>query len=419
VCAIVPFQNAIAMLTSRSIRETNKRFLDEAIHAAFRLAQSHNGVTPALERLLFHVYRHNDLLRARRKCGNVGDKDTCPFIRALLALALHHSDWLRLVETWTPRGATTWPKFTSLARHLFAKYPIPAFMTSVWFGLPFGKKLIHHEWYKRLGRGASVQSLNIPLVLTKRMAHWFLQAPDHYSAMSALRWAQVRGMGGIAELAAAVAATRLSKINDRDDFWITALQFFTRYPRMDLTHVGPIVDFLYYRRFHIREVFVRGVLMKQQPLEPEFSMKGRTLRSMLRLVNEWHKQLGKQQDVPTVAWRRCKIGEFQLIEGVNHLGNMRRWTITELLNNVELLDEGRRMRHCVATYAEACSKRRIAIWSLRVENNEGLKPVLTIETDLHTKTVCQIRGRCNRLPKAREKGIIGRWATQEGMRMPN
>lgn len=146
-------------------------------------------------------------------------------------------------------------------------------------------------------------------------------------------------------------------------------------------------------------------------------MKGRTLHSVLRLVDEWHKQLGKQSKVPTLAWTGCKIGEFEFVEGTDHVGNMRRWIITELLNNVELLEEGRRMRHCVATYAESCAKKRTAIWSMKIENNEGRKHVLTIEVDLMTKTICQVRGRCNRLPKEHEKEVIRRWAAQQGIRV--
>jgi len=334
-------------------------------------------------------------------------------------LALHHADWLRPVELWTPTGTSAWPQFTSLAQHLFAKYPIPVFMTSAWFGLPPGEKLIQHEWYKKLGLGVSVRSLDIPLLLTKTMAHWFLQAPDHYSILAALRWGQVRGLRGSEELAKVVAATRLSKISEQDDFWMTALRFFARHPTMELNQVGPIVDFLYHQRFQVQEVFVRGVIVKQEPPQPDFSLKGRTLRSLLRLVEEWHKQLGKQTKGLTLAWPRSRIGEFEYMEGSDHLGNLRRWTITELLNNVELLEEGRRMRHCVATYAETCAKRQSAIWSLKIESDDGRKPVLTIEVDLPTKTICQIRGRCNRLPKDHEIAVIRRWMAQEGIRMAN
>jgi hypothetical protein len=33
------------------------------------------------------------------------------------------------------------------------------------------------------------------------------------------------------------------------------------------------------------------------------------------------------------------------------------------------------------------------------------------------RTVCQVRGKCNRLPGANERTIVERWAAVEGLRM--
>src|SRR5262249_51377423 len=101
---------ANAMLTSRSTREINKCFLDDAIHAAFKIARPHHGAAAALDRLLFHVYRRSDLLRPRRKSGDLAGNGRCPLVAGLLALALHHSDWLRTVETWMPTGVRSLPQ---------------------------------------------------------------------------------------------------------------------------------------------------------------------------------------------------------------------------------------------------------------------------------------------------------------------
>ncbi len=205
--AVAPFsrfqfssRNANAMLTPRSIRETNKRYLDEAIQAGFSLAQRHLGVPAAFERLLLRVHEQTDLLRPRRKCGDRPGNGRCALVAGLFALALHHPDWLHPVEAWKPATASAWPQFTSLAQHFFAHYPIPAFMTSAWFELPPGEKLIYHEWYKQIGLGVSIRKLNLPIALSTTMAHCFLQAPDHYAISSAFRWGQVRGMGGSEEL---------------------------------------------------------------------------------------------------------------------------------------------------------------------------------------------------------------------------
>jgi hypothetical protein len=81
-------------------------------------------------------------------------------------------------------------------------------MTSVWFDLPPGEVLPQHRWYKHLGLGHSIRTAGLPLRLTKAMAHQFTQAPHHYTAIAAVRWAQVRDLGGCEALARAVPGLR-------------------------------------------------------------------------------------------------------------------------------------------------------------------------------------------------------------------
>jgi hypothetical protein len=69
----------------------------------------------------------------------------------------------------------------------------------------------------------------------------------------------------------------------------------------------------------------------------------------------------------------------------------------------------------VATYAGRCARRETSIWSVQVENQHGRYRVLTVEVDLPKRTVCQARGKCNRLPQAAEREVVGRWAAQEGL----
>ena len=290
-------------------------------------------------------------------------------------------------------------------------------MTSVWFDLPPGQVLPQHDWYKHLAIGHSIRTVRPPLQLTRKMAHWFSQAPNHYTATAALRWAQVRGLGGTEQLARAVIATRLCTVFENEDFWLAILQFFVNNPKLDLAHIGPVVDFLKHERFTLQEHVVHGVLVRRSPLQPTFSIKGRTVQSLLRQVAEWHQRLGIDTTRLAVRWSRSNIAEYELVEGCEHLRNMRRWTIKELLTSEELLAEGRAMRHCVATYAEKCARRRTSIWSLRVESEEGVRPVLTIEVHLATRTICQVRGKRNRLAKSHEREVVRRWATKERLRI--
>jgi hypothetical protein len=394
-----------------SFRKSAKRLLDDSIHVGRLLAGRHDRALPAYERLLRQVQTRTSLLhpsdRARdnRNVLNAG----------LLALALHHADWLRPVETWLPARQNSWPLFTSLAHHLLALYPVPACMTSVWFDLPPGQVLPQHGWYKLLGLGRSIRTAALPLRLTKAMAHLFSQAPHHYTAVGALRRAQVRGLGGGEALARAVVGTRLGKTLENEDFWESVLHFFVNHPSLDLALVGPVVDFLQHQKFEWKEG--EGVFGKQPPPRPDYTMKGRTVASVLRQLEEWHKQLGEDANQPSLGWRHSTIKDFRLVDGSEALANMRVWTITELLTSRALFLEGRAMRHCVATYAERCACRQTSIWSMQVENQLGRHRVLTVEVDLPKRTVCQARRKCNRLPQAVEREIMERWAAQEGLKV--
>src|SRR5205823_12955194 len=119
-----------------------------------------------------------------------------------------------------------------------------------------------------------------------------------------------------------------------------------------------------------------------------------------RQVEEWHKQLGRDADQPCLSWRHAPFKGFRRVGGSEALGNMRVWTITELLTRRALFLEGQAMRHCVWTYAEHCARRQTSIWSMQMEDRRGRHRVLTVEVDLPKRTVCQARRKCNRLPQA-------------------
>jgi PcfJ-like protein len=367
---------------------------------------------PAYERLLWCVQTRTTLLHPSDSAGD----NRKGFNSGLLALALYHGDWLRSIESWHPVQQSAWPLFSSLAQHLLARYPIPPYMTSAWFDLPPGEKLPQHDWYKHLGRGENIRTAHLPLRLTRAMAHLFTQAPHHYAAVAAVRWAQVIGLGGSKALARAVVGTRLGKVLGNEEFWESVLHFFVNHPGLDLAHVGPVVDFLQHQRFEWKEgVSPGGVFGNQPPPRPDYTMKGRTVASILRQVEEWHKELGQETNQPLFTWQHTRFNDFRLVQGEEALGNMRGWTITEILTSRALFLEGQAMRHCVASYREKCIRRQSSIWSMQVETRRGRQRALTIEVDLPKRTVCQVRGKCNRLPSANERTIAERWAAVEGL----
>jgi hypothetical protein len=101
----------------------------------------------------------------------------------------------------------------------------------------------------------------------------------------------------------------------------------------------------------------------------------------------------------------------------------------ELRNNRELLNEGRKQKHCVYSYVQWCMAGRSAIFSLRGYSKRvaGYTPEgqilwekeneltrVTIEVN-HQRAVVQVRGPLNRQPFQEEKYILRLWAGEKGL----
>ena len=184
--------------------------------------------------MLHRVRSRTDLLRPRVGRDRYSDLGQVNLLCGLLALAAEHRDWLRRAGDWVPSGDGPIGQFASLAQHLLSHYPLPVFMASVWFPGRDPEAIRRQGWYKHLGLGRNIRTADIPLMLTKRMAHEFSLAPDHYSIDKALRWGQVRGLGGSKELARAIVATRLGRSFEHEDFWRTVVHFFVNHPELEL-----------------------------------------------------------------------------------------------------------------------------------------------------------------------------------------
>ncbi|MGC8644545.1 MAG: hypothetical protein ACP5XB_32170 [Isosphaeraceae bacterium] len=256
-----------------------KGAIDRAIHEAIRLAESDQDCRAALLDLLGHVQRTTPLLRIPTGCGRMDTRCIQKMVSGLLAMASHHQHWVRPIQDWKAMGDKLVPLFESLAQHLFARYPVPSFMTSVWLRAPDAETSKYQGWYKHIGLGRNIRTADLPLPYTKMMAHHFLLAPDHFSVEMALRWGQVRGMGGSELLARAVAATQLGRTFEHEDFWKTVVQFLVNEPALDAVHIGPIVDYLNNQRFVPREDLIEeGELGQLGPPQPNLTMKGRAGR---------------------------------------------------------------------------------------------------------------------------------------------
>lgn len=399
----------------RRKRERDSARIDEAIKNILDQLEHHPDSRAAFLNLLDCVRRHTPLLKPTSGRGTPGWVAPLFLLNRLRNLAIRHKHWIRPLETWQRREVNPRPAFRSLAAHLLTHYPVPGFMDSAW-DMPDGPEGFRQQsWFIRLGRGASFRSLNPPIAMTRSMEHYLRRAPDHYSISQAIRYGETRGIGGNEGLTREIAIGRLGQKIERPDFWRTVIRFFVANPKMQLEHVNPIIDFIHANKFAGDEVLTADGIESQNPPWPHFSIEGRTLKSILRLVSKWHADLGITKSAPWCSWRKSGIQGYRFLENQAVEEGDRDWTIVELLDSTALHAEGRAMHHCVYTYVNRCRRGETTIWSLRLRVGGEEKRMVTIEVDPHKRAIVQARAKCNRCPGARSVEIIRRWASSANL----
>ena len=375
---------------------------------------NHSSLQPdvdVLRRLLLFCRDETDLLT---------DQDASLYADALLAIAAHHRDWVRPVEHWRASSHNASRQFRSLLRHLLARYDVPDFLDAAWFKGLTGEGVKQQRWYKHIALGRNIRTVDdLPIPLTKKQAHHFLQAPNDFDIPSAFRWAVIIDLGGDERLVRSILRTRIGTTFGAEEFWITVFRFLIAHPTLDPSHHGPIVDFLLHRSSCRRFPTQRTRDQTGPPLIPpqaNLCMKGRTPESLLRAVGEWHRSLSSGRTVPVTTLGPSGFPAFIHEEGLGE--DARRYEIVELLTSHELILEGSLMHHCVASYARSCASGRTSIWSLRKRIESGrVVRLATIEVSNKERRIVQVRRRWNKLPTSGDLSLLVRWSEAGGPKL--
>jgi hypothetical protein len=251
------------------------------------------------------------------------------------------------------------------------------------------------------------------MVMTRKMEQIFLASQDHVPIEQAIRRAELLALGTPTQFVDAIMFTRLATDLCHSEFWRTVWIFLiANAADVDPMQIGPMIDYIQ----AVRHDRTHDGMKEFGSPQPEFSMKGRTVQSVLRMMQEWHRSLGAGS--ASLSWARLPL-EPLLIEELSPDGSepSRRWHMTELVNSAQLRGEGAALHHCVASYADRCYRGFSSIWSLRFWQAERIHHVLTVEVDPKRRAVIQARGRANRTASGRPLRLLQDWAIREGLRM--
>lgn len=400
-------------MNAKSLRRHNKRCIDAVISRTFAELRRDRGTWCAFAGLLAAVQQRSDLAHAvPGRDGRFAEVD------ALRNLAVFHREISGDPFGWS--GLTGHPLrvIGSLARHVLGRYPTPHFLGSVWFGGDTRRARERRQWFVEHARGRPFRRLALPIALTRRMEHHFLQSPDHLEVECAMRRAEVLGLGGTPELADAIVRTRLGGTFADPGLWRAVLRCLVRCgDALPLADVAAIVAYVAAVADVSTSATAETVALVDAAA-PGLALSPRSLAAVIRAAVRWragsvHVGGGGRFSWPKSRWRdfACELfaddgGYFQ-------------WRIVELLDSDALAGEARAMRSCVATYAHRCRRGWSTIWSLRrVEDGELSSrlsepaSVLTIEVDPRNGTIVQVRGPRNRRGTDAELAIVRQWAAR-------
>ena len=351
-----------------------------------------------------------------------------------LRFIFHYApQWVRDPKGWMPQEPEDdvfdgEELVLDLIHYLFAKFPVPKFMNQAWDEL--NERYI--RWFVHMGSGLNIRNApGLPIELTKKMAHYFTIAPEEYTIQKALRYAQIMGMGGTEQLVEDLDVTSVARMLEHKDFWSTVLQFFAKNKGvkieemedefMDSEKMNQIVEFIYHQKFLPRRTRNReGKWEMLPPPKPQLSIKGRTLDSLKKSVEKWQDELDRERELLNklgedefIQWRAVSIRDFTHV--TQRGGRLETYSITQLVSNVELQEEGKAMNHCVATYVEDCIDGDSSIFMMTLKSRQYPKPkrLVTIEVGLTDHMVLQIKAKNNEPPSKEILDVIGIWMDAE------
>jgi len=386
------------------LKSDNPEFWQELMTRVKSIRREHQLKT--LQQILLHVAEVSDTFFI--EIDN---------LRTLFTIAQLEPDFIRPIEKWIPKSRNRFKQLHELLRHLFAKFEVPDFLDK---GFVKGE-LESIQLFINIGAGKSFKDFEFTpkIPLNKKTYHHLFTTPEHYTFFEAFRRAQILSNNGTERLAHYILGTFLHNFQDtvaksetpnKEDFWLTVMNFFIAQPMFDYNQIGPICDYIKEKKYTYNVVNGRTV----PPEQPNFLIKGRTLAALLRQTEEWHTHLsrvGVAKNVNVKSWKGIDLENYHVL-----LTNQQTYEIVQYTTSAELVQEGSEMRHCVSSYARSCAEGRVSIWSLRQIVKKGLdiKKCLTIELD-SSRRIVQIRGKNNRKPEAFESSIISLWAVKENL----
>src|SRR5215468_12116181 len=248
------------------------------------------------------------------------------------------------------------------ARYLFARYPVAEHLEQVWMdagGLEREEIVLRKRWYIVAAGGRSLYKEGAGAWLSRKEVHAFLNPLGSLRFEEAIWQAIARSYTNDSGIVLRIARSRIAQASRAElGFWRVAVRFFCAHP----TTVEEMDD-------------LRDYLADCRRCNPEFSLKGRTLASLGRLMREWHRDLEAIARIEAArrraeaaharahgrapareasadgSWPGAAIKDWSWSPATKDRSKREEYLVIQLRTAADFVAETRAMHHCVASYA--------------------------------------------------------------------
>lgn len=287
---------------------------------------------------------------------------------------------------------------------------VPAY---IWWHL--GSEFFKAPMVEHLGAGKNIRTFQHYHLMSNRMAHVFTNLePTECQPQQMMSYAFLRSLDLNKTLAGMMVSYLPSGLLLEADFEV-------------LNSWKPIVlKLVLWQDSELTEHQWMGVMAYIRHCLDEYeawSIKGRTLFSICRQTQLWQEMNSRiAASRQVLYWNRAKQEEW------NRFQDGKWYAIVQLLNTYQLVEESRRLSHCVQGYDRDCVRGDCSIWSLRVYVEveieiEGKKvkkkewqSLVTIELS-NEGEIEQMKASHNTQPEDKWMEMIGDWAKPEGLKV--
>lgn len=307
-------------------------------------------------------------------------------LKAIVFCLKHKKSWVRDLGTWDCINKNPEKIIVNLVSHLFFKYPVAPFWAKA-----FLASETEVTWAIKLGRGESFRKITtLPFPISHKEAYSFEKNLDvRYNFKEGFTHALIMAWCENYWIANAAAQSHLSEeyfTPVSKKFWEQFFSLF-KYQMFDHYRLRELIDYLLHKR---RE-------------DPHYSLKNKTLGSIYRQSRDWHAQMREQKQWEGRVNREFKESYPAWSLDLSTAESKGLWTITQLLSDKHLFDEGEAMSHCVFTYGDSCAQGHCSIHSLRKNGDR----VATIE--LRGKVLAQAKLKFNGQLKDEDRLVLEEW----------